>query len=84
MLNSGAIARKPISSERMTECKDGLNDNQNQRTMELTEEERQQMLKDLERDAADDLWNFLQDAAEGIKNPEGIKTDEQWPVIASE
>ena len=52
--------------------------------MELTEEERQQMLKDLEREAADDLWNFLQDAAECIKHSEGIKTDEQWPVIASE
>ena len=66
----------------MTECKDGLNDNQNQRTMELTEEERKQMLKDLEREAADDLWNFMQDVAESIKHPKGIKTDEQWPVIA--
>ena len=46
----------------------------------MTEQERQQMLKDLERDAADDLWNFLQDVAEGIKQPKGIKTDDQWPV----
>ena len=49
----------------------------------MNEEERKQMLKDLEREAADDLWNFLQDASEGIKHPERIKTDEQWPVIAS-
>ena len=47
----------------------------------MNEEERQQMLKDLERDAADDLWNFLQDVADGIKQPKGIHTDEQWPVI---
>ena len=46
----------------------------------MTEEERQQMLKDLEREAADDLWNFMQEVAEGIKHPEEIKTDEQWPV----
>ena len=50
----------------------------------MTEEERKQMLKDLERETADNLWNFLQDVAEGIKHPEGIKTDEQWPVIASD
>ena len=52
--------------------------------MELNEEERQQMLKDLEREAADDLWDFMQDVAEGIKHPKGIKTDEQWPVIAGD
>ena len=46
----------------------------------MTEQERQQILKDLEREAADDLWNFLQDVAEGIKQPKGIKTDDQWPV----
>ena len=46
----------------------------------MTEQERQQMLKDLEREAADDLLNFLQDVAEGIKQPKGIKTDDQWPV----
>ena len=43
-------------------------------------EEGMQMLKDLEREAADDLWNFLQDVTEGIKQPEGINTDDQWPV----
>ena len=43
----------------------------------MTEEQRMQMLKDLEREAADDLWNFLQDVAEGIKQPEGIKTTDQ-------
>lgn len=47
----------------------------------MNEEERQQMLKDLEREAADDLWNFLQDAADGIKQPKGIQADEQWPTI---
>ena len=52
--------------------------------MELNEEERRQMLKDLEREAADDLWDFMQDVAEGIKHPKGIKTDEQWPVIAGD
>ena len=46
----------------------------------MDKEERQQMLKDLEREAADDLWNFLQDVADGIKQPKGIQTDEQWPV----
>lgn len=46
----------------------------------MTGKEKMQMLKDLEREAADDLWNFLQDVAEGIKQPEGIKTDDQWPV----
>ncbi len=47
----------------------------------MTEEERQQMLKDLEREAANDLWNFLQDVADGIKQPKEIQTDEKWPVI---
>ena len=47
----------------------------------MDKEERQQMLKDLQREAANDLWNFLQDAADGIKHPKGIQTDEQWPVI---
>lgn len=47
----------------------------------MNEEERQQMLKDLEREAADDLLNFLQDAADGIKHPKGIQTDEEWPII---
>ena len=46
----------------------------------MTEKERQQMLKDLERESTDDLWNFLQDVAEGIKRPNGIDTDAQWPV----
>ena len=46
----------------------------------MNEEERHQMLKDLEREAADDLWNFLQDAADGIKQPKEIQTDEQWPT----
>jgi hypothetical protein len=45
----------------------------------MNEEERHQMLKDLEREAADDLWNFLQDAADGIKHPKDIKTDDKWP-----
>ena len=49
----------------------------------MNEEERQQMLKDLEREAADDMWNFLQYAAEGIKHPEGIKHDDQWPVTTT-
>lgn len=47
----------------------------------MDKEERQQMLKDLEREAANDIWNFLQDAADGIKHPTVIQTDEQWPVI---
>ena len=47
----------------------------------MNEEERQQMLKDLEREAADDLLNFLQDAADGIKHPKGIQTEEEWPII---
>jgi hypothetical protein len=47
----------------------------------MDEKERQQMLKDLEREAADDLWNFLQEAADGIKKSNGIRTDEQWPTI---
>lgn len=46
----------------------------------MDKEERQQMLKDLEREAADDLWNFLQDVADGIKQPTKIQTDEQWPT----
>jgi len=46
----------------------------------MNEEEIQHMLKGLERDAANDLWNFLQDAADGIKQTKGIQTDEQWPV----
>ena len=43
----------------------------------MDKEERQQMLKGLERDAANDLWNFLQDAADGIKQTNGMqgKTD---------
>ena len=32
-------------------------------------------------EAANDLWNFLQDAADGIKQPTRIQTDEQWPTI---
>ena len=47
----------------------------------MDEEERQQMMKDLEREAVNDLWNFLQEAADGIKQPNGIRTDEQWPTI---
>ena len=46
----------------------------------MDKEERQQMFKDLEREAADDLWNFLQDAADGIKQRTRIQTDEQWPT----
>lgn len=46
----------------------------------MDKEERQQMLKDLEREAADDLWNFLQDAADGIKHPKDIKADDKWPT----
>ena len=49
----------------------------------MTDEERKQMLKDMEAEAADDLWDFLQDVAEGIKHPEGIKPDDQWPVTAT-
>ena len=55
-----------------------VNSQLNKKTM--NEEERQQMLKGLEREAANDLWNFLQDVADGIKNPKDIKTDDQWPV----
>jgi ribosome recycling factor len=47
----------------------------------MNEEERQHMLKDLEREAANDLRNFLQDVADGIKQPTKIQTDEKWPTI---
>ena len=47
----------------------------------MNEEEIQLMLKDLEREAADDLCNFLQDVADGIKHPKEIKTDDKWPTI---
>ena len=47
----------------------------------MDKEERQQMLKDLEREAADDLWDFLQEVADGIKRPKDIKTDDQWPTL---
>ena len=47
----------------------------------MNEEASQQMLKDLEREAANDLWNFLQEAADGIKHSTRIHTDEQWPTI---
>lgn len=46
----------------------------------MTEQERQEMLATLEKEAADDLWDFMQEVAEGIKHPKGIKTDEIWPV----
>ena len=46
----------------------------------MDKEERQQMLKNLEREASNDLMNFLQDVADGIKQPKGIQADEQWPV----
>ena len=46
----------------------------------MTEQERQEMLATLEKEAADDLWDFMQEVAEGIKQQEGIKTDDQWPV----
>jgi hypothetical protein len=47
----------------------------------MDEEERQQILKDLERESANDVWEFLQDVADNIKHPNGIQTDEQWPTI---
>lgn len=50
----------------------------------MTKEERQQMLKRLEREAIDDEWNFLQEVGEGLKHSEGIRTNEQWPVIGSD
>ena len=46
----------------------------------MKEQERQEMLATLEKEEADDLWEFMQEVAEGIKQPKGIKTDDQWPV----
>ena len=38
------------------------------------------MLATFEKEAADDLCDFMQEVAECIKQQEGIKTDDQWPV----
>ena len=46
----------------------------------MTEQERQEMLATFEKEAADDLWDFMQEVAEGIKQQEGIKTDDKGPV----